>query len=131
MKRARILLADDHPLILEGLRSMLEAEYDVVAVIRDGRTLVEQATVLKPEVIILDISLPMLNGIDAARQLKKDLPDTKIVFLTMHANPAYLREALASGASGYILKTSAGEELPGAIRDALRNRLHVTPGFAD
>jgi DNA-binding NarL/FixJ family response regulator len=131
MKRTRVLLADDHPLILEGLRSLLENECEVVGLMSDGRSLVEAASKLKPEVVVLDISLPLLNGIDAARQIKKDLPDTKVLFLTMHANPAYLREALAAGASGYVLKTSAGQELPGAIQDALRNRLHVTPGFAD
>lgn len=131
MKRTRVLLADDHPLILEGLRSLLEAECEVVGVMRDGRSLVEAASRLKPEVIVLDISLPLLNGIDAARQIKKELPETKVIFLTMHANPGYLREALAAGALGYVLKTSAGEELPGAIQDALRNRLHITPGFGE
>jgi DNA-binding NarL/FixJ family response regulator len=79
----------------------------------DGRALVDAASRLQPEVIVLDISLPLLNGIDAARQIKKELPETKIVFLTMHANAEYLREALAAGASGYVLKTSASEELPG------------------
>jgi DNA-binding NarL/FixJ family response regulator len=97
----------------------------------DGRSLVDAASRLHPEAIVLDISLPLLNGIDAARQIKKELPETKIVFLTMHANPAYLKEALAAGASGYVLKTSASEELPGAIQDALRNRIHVTPGFGE
>jgi DNA-binding NarL/FixJ family response regulator len=90
---------------------------------------VEAALRLKPDIVVLDISLPMLNGIDAARQLRQDLPETKIVFLTMHANPAYLKEALAAGALGYVLKTSASEELPCAIQDAIRNRIHVTPGF--
>lgn len=131
MKRPRVLLADDHPLILEGLRSLLETECEVVGVIRDGRSLVEAASRLRPDVIVLDISLPLLNGIDAARQIKKELPQAKVLFLTMHANPEYLREALAAGASGYVLKTSAGEELPDAIQDALRNRLHVTAGFGD
>jgi DNA-binding NarL/FixJ family response regulator len=131
MKRPRVLLADDHPLILEGLRSLLETECEVVGVIRDGRSLVEAASRLRPDVIVLDISLPLLNGIDAARQIKKELPQAKVLFLTMHANPGYLREALAAGASGYVLKTSAGEELPDAIQDALRNRLHVTAGFGD
>jgi DNA-binding NarL/FixJ family response regulator len=131
MKRTRVILADDHPLILQGLRSLLEADCEVVGVVADGRSLVETASRLHPEVIVLDISLPLLNGIDAARQIKKELPETKIVFLTMHANPAYLKEALAAGANGFVLKTSAGEELPGAIQDALRNRIHVTPGFGE
>jgi DNA-binding NarL/FixJ family response regulator len=131
MKRTRVLLADDHPLILQGLQSLLETECEVVGAITDGRSLVDVASRLHPEVIVLDISLPLLNGIDAARQIKKDSPETKIVFLTMHANPAYLKEALAVGASGYVLKTAVGEELPGAIQAALRNRIYVTPGFGE
>lgn len=131
MRHPRVLLADDHPLILEGVRSLLQNECEVVGVMRDGRSLVEAASRLKPEVIVLDIGLPLLNGIDAARQIKKEAPETKVIFLTMHASPEYLREALEAGASGYVLKTSAGEELPGAIQDALRNRLHITPGFCE
>jgi len=104
---------------------------DVAGAVRDGRALLEAASLLKPDVIVLDISLPLLNGIDAARQIKKELPDTKVLFLTMHSNPKYLSEALKVGASGYVLKTSAREELPGAIEDALRSRLHVTPGFGE
>ena len=129
--RIRVLLADDHPLILEGLRTLLEKTCEVVGAVSDGRSLVEAALRLKPEVIVLDISLPGLNGIEAARQLRKELPETKMLFLTMHANPAYLKEALAAGASGYVLKTSAREELPDAIQEAIRNRLHVTAGFGE
>jgi DNA-binding NarL/FixJ family response regulator len=92
---------------------------------------VEAAARLKPEVIVLDISLPLLNGIDAARQIKKDQPETKILFLTMHANLAYLKEALAAGASGYLLKTTAREELLCAVQDVIRNRIHVNPGFGE
>ena len=131
MKRPHVVLADDHPLVLAGLRSLLEAECDVVGVVSDGRSLVEAAARLKPEVIVLDISLPLLNGIDAARQIKKDQPETKILFLTMHANLVYLKEALAAGASGYLLKTSAREELLGAVQDVIRNRIHVSPGFGE
>ncbi len=101
MKRPRLLLADDHPLVLAGLRSLLETECDVVGAVSDGRSLVEAASRLKPEVIVMDISLPLLNGIDAARQIKKDQPEAKILFLTMHENLNYLRDALAAGASGY------------------------------
>ena len=131
MKRPRVLLADDHPLILEGLRSLLPPECEVVGTASDGRSLLEAVSRLKPDVTVLDISLPLLNGIDAARQIKKEMPETKVIFLTMHASPEYLREALVAGASGYVLKTSAAEELPGAIQDALRNRLHITPGFCE
>ena len=131
MNRPRVLLADDHPLFLAGLRSLVEAECEVVGTVSDGRALVEAASRLKPEVIVLDISLPLLNGIDAARQIKKEQPEAKILILTMHANLAYLKEALAAGASGYLLKTSAREELLRALRDVLKNRIHVSPGFGE
>jgi DNA-binding NarL/FixJ family response regulator len=131
MNRPRVLLADDHPLFLASLRLTMEAECEVVGEASDGRALVEAASRLKPEVIVLDISLPLLNGIDAARQIKKEQPETKILFLTMHANLAYLKEALVAGATGYLLKTSAREELLGALRDVIRNRIHVSPGFGE
>src|SRR5579864_98545 len=131
MRHPRVLLADDHPLVLAGLRSLLEAECEVVGVVSDGRALVEAASQLKPEVIVLDIGLPLLNGIDAAREIKKEQPETKILFLTMHASLAYLKEALAAGASGYLLKTSARDELLGAVKDVVRNRIHVSPGFGE
>ena len=131
MNRPRVLLADDHPLFLAGLGSLVETECEVVGTLSDGRALLEAASRLKPEVIVLDISLPLLNGIDAARQIKKEQPEAKILFLTMHANLAYLKDALAAGASGYLLKTSAREELLGALRDVLRNRIHVSPGFGE
>jgi DNA-binding NarL/FixJ family response regulator len=131
MKRPRLLLADDHPLFLAGLQTLLEAESEIVGAVNDGRALVEAASRLKPEVIVLDIGLPLLNGIDAARQIKEEQPETKILFLTMHASLAYLKDALAAGASGYLLKTSAREELLGALRDVIRNRIHVSPGFGE
>jgi DNA-binding NarL/FixJ family response regulator len=131
MNRPRVLLADDHPMFLAGLRSLVEAECEVVGAVSDGRALVEAAARLKPEVIVLDISLPSLNGIDAARQIKKEQPEAKILFLTMHANLAYLKEALVAGATGYLLKTSAREELLGALRDVIRNRIHVSAGFGE
>ena len=131
MKRPRLLLADDHPLFLAGLQTLLEAESEIVGAVNDGKALVEAASRLKPEVIVLDIGLPLLNGIDAARQIKEEQPETKILFLTMHASLAYLKDALAAGASGYLLKTSAREELLGALRDVIRNRIHVSPGFGE
>ena len=129
MNRPRVLLADDHPLFLIGLQALLEKDCEVVGVVTDGRALLEAASRLKPEVIVLDIGLPVLNGIDAARQIKKAQPETKLLFLTMHANPEYLKDALAAGASGYVLKTSAREELVNALRDVTRNRIYVSPGF--
>jgi DNA-binding NarL/FixJ family response regulator len=131
MTRPRVLLADDHPLFLTALRSLLEPECDIVGAVSDGRALVEEATRLKPEVIVMDISLPRLNGIDAARQIKKEQPEAKILFVTMHANLAYLKDALIAGASGYVLKTSAREELLGALQDVIRNRIHVSAGFGE
>ena len=131
MKRPRLLLADDHPLVLAGLQSLLETECDVVGAVSDGRSLVEAASRLKPEVVVMDISLPLLNGIDAARQVKKEQPEMKILFLTMHSNLAYLKDALAAGATGYLLKTSAREELLDAVQDVVRNRIHVTSGFGE
>jgi DNA-binding NarL/FixJ family response regulator len=131
MSRPRVLLADDHPLVLAAVRSLVEVECEVVGAVNDGRALVEAASRLKPEVIVLDIGLPLLNGIDAARQIKKNQPEVKILFLTMHANLAYLKEALVAGATGYLLKTSAREELLGALRDVIRNRIHVSPGFGE
>jgi DNA-binding NarL/FixJ family response regulator len=131
MTRPRVLLADDHPVFLAGLRTLLEAECEIVGVVNDGRSLVEAAGRLRPEVIVTDIGLPLLNGIDAARQIKKDLPEMKILFLTMYQSPAYLRDALAAGATGYVLKTAAREGLLDALRDVIRNRIYVTPGFAE
>jgi DNA-binding NarL/FixJ family response regulator len=131
MNRTRVLLADDHPLFLAALRALVEAECEVVGAVSDGRALMEAASQLKPDVIVVDIGLPLLNGIDAARQIKKEQPEAKILFLTMHANPAYLKEALVAGATGYLLKTSAREELLGALRDVIRNRIHVSPGFGE
>ncbi len=131
MKRPSVLLADDHPLFLAGLRSLLETECDVVGAVADGRSLVDAALRFQPEVIVMDIGLPLLNGIDAARQIKRELPETKILFLTMHGNLGYLKNALAAGASGYVLKTSAREELLSAVQDVVRNRIHVSPGFGE
>ena len=131
MKRLRVVLADDHPLIVEGFRSLLEAQCDLVGIARDGRTLVEAALRLHPEIVVLDIGMPALNGIDAARQIKKALPDTKILFLTMHANTSYLREALAAGASGYLLKTSASRELAAAVQRVMKGDIYVSAGFGE
>jgi DNA-binding NarL/FixJ family response regulator len=122
-----LLLADDHTLVLEGLRKLLEPHFDLVEAVEDGRTLLRRAQQLKPDVILLDISMPLLNGIDAAHQLSKMLPESKIVFLTMHASPAYVTEAFRAGASGYLLKRSAASELITAIQEVLKGRYYVTP----
>jgi DNA-binding NarL/FixJ family response regulator len=127
MKRPRVLLADDHSLVLEGFRRILEDECDIVGTAEDGRALLEAAARLKPHVVLLDISMPLLNGIDATRQLKKTLPEVKIIFVTMHADPAYLNEAFKAGGSGYLLKRSAGSELIQAIHSVLGGNYFVTP----
>lgn len=129
MKRCRVLLADDHVLILEGLRKILEPHHEIVGAVSDGRSLVDSALRLKPDLIVLDVSMPLLTGIDAARQIHKRLPRTKLLFLTVHANPAYLREALSAGATGYILKSSTREQILGAVTKALAGQSYISPGI--
>jgi DNA-binding NarL/FixJ family response regulator len=128
-KRTRILLADDHSFILAGIRSLLEAHYDLVGEVSDGRALVEAAGTLRPDLIILDVTMPLLNGIDAARQIKKAWPEALLLFLSMHNSPVYLREALDAGGSGYLLKSSAVEELRTAIQKVLKGQMYVAPSF--
>lgn len=127
MKRPRVIMADDHSLILAGLRKLVEADCDVVASVEDGRGLLEAAQRTSPDLILLDISMPLLNGLDAARQLTKIVPECKLIFLTMHANPAYATEAFQAGASAYLLKRSAASELQQAIRAALSGQYYLTP----
>jgi len=130
VKRPRVLLADDHKMVVEGLRNLLEPEFDVVGVVEDGRALVAAAKDLRPEVIVADISMPLLNGIEAAEQLKKVDPQVKIVFLTMHPDVTYARRAIEVGACGFVLKHSAPSELVTAIREGLRGRTYITPRIA-
>ena len=130
MKHTRVLLADDHPLTLEGMRAFLEPHFLSIGTVTDGRTLVETALSLKPELIIVDITMPLLNGIDAAIQIKEDLPGVKMLFVTMHANPAYLEAALNAGATGYVLKSAAREELLDAIKSVLQGRIYVSPSLS-
>lgn len=129
MNRARILLADDHVLILEGLRRMLEPHHDIVEAVGDGRSLADAALRCKPDLIILEVSLPFLSGVEAARQIRKRLPRVKLLFLTNHSNPAYLREALGAGASGYILKSSTREEILGAVKSVLAGERCISLGI--
>lgn len=127
MKKPRILLADDHTLVLEGFQKLLEEHGDLVGTAEDGRSLVDAAARLQPDLVILDISMPRLNGIDAAKKLKKQLPDMKLIFVTMHADPAYVNEAFKAGASGYLLKRSASQELVQAIQSVMSGNYYVTP----
>lgn len=130
MKRPRVLLADDHKIVVEGLRNLLEPEFELVGTVEDGRALVAAAAELRPDVIVADISMPLLNGIEAARQIKKADSGAKIVFLTMHPDVTYATRAFEAGASGYVLKHSAPSELVTAIREALKGRTYVTPMIA-
>lgn len=130
MTRPRILLADDHTLTLEGIRAVLEPHHRIVGTVADGRALIEAAERLKPDLIILDITMPLLNGIDAAVRIMKSLPEVKLLFITMHVNPAYLEAALNAGGTGYVLKSAAREELLDAVKSVLSGRIYVTPSLS-
>lgn len=123
----RLLLADDHALMLEGLARMLASEFDIVGTVSNGRDLLTEAQRLRPDVIVIDIGMPELNGIEAARRLAKSLPSAKLVFVTQQLDPAYLHAAFSAGAKAYVAKQSAGKELVHAIHMALRDNYYVTP----
>jgi len=124
--RLKVLIADDHSVVAEGLRSLLEKRYDVIGIVRDGRELLVKAPELKPDVIVLDIGMPLLNGLDAAERLKSSLPQTKLVFLTMNDDPNLAAAALNLGAVGYVLKHGAASELLKAVSEVLQGRAYVT-----
>ena len=130
MNKVKILLADDHRIVLEGLKNLLEAEYDIVGMVEDGHMLVKEALRLKPDVIIADISMPSLNGIDAIRQIQKEGLTPKVIFLTMHNDALYAKEVLDMGASGFVLKHSASSELITAVQEALRGNTHISPAIS-
>ncbi len=130
MKRVRILLADDHRLTLKGIHDFLTPSYEVVGEVFDGGALVEAALRLRPDLILLDVTMPVMNGIDAARLIAKELPYVKLVFLTMHLDAGYLRAALAAGAAAYVVKTAAAEELMDALESALAGTVYVSPGIS-
>src|SRR5262249_29222874 len=131
MSRPQILLADDHTLFLDAVEKLLEDHCDVVGRAADGQRLLAEAARLKPDVVILDMAMPLLNGLEAARRLKQTTPDTRIVFLTMNEDPDVAAEAFRAGASAYVLKRSAASELLAAIRDVARHQSYVTPLIAD
>jgi len=130
MTRPRVLLADDHQIMAEGLKGLLEPEFEVVDVVSDGRELVAAAKRHRLDVIVADISMPTLNGIEAAIQLRDAGVASKVIFLTMHRDVAYARRALEAGASGFVLKHSAPSDLVTAIREALRGQTYVSPMIA-
>jgi DNA-binding NarL/FixJ family response regulator len=129
-QRPRVLLADDHRLVAEGIKSLLVSEFDVVGVVEDGRAILEAVKKLKPDVIVADISMPRLNGIDALGRLKQLGHEVPVVFLTMHQDAVYARRALDAGALGYVLKHSAPMELVTAVHAALEGKTYLTPALA-
>jgi DNA-binding NarL/FixJ family response regulator len=126
MARPRVLLGDDHIMFCEGLRSILDPHFDVVGIVENGQELVTAAEQLKPDVVVADVSMPLLNGIGAARRLRKTKRPPKIVFLTMHADATFAKEAFRVGAAGYVLKSSPSSEIVTAIQEAIRGRTHIS-----
>jgi DNA-binding NarL/FixJ family response regulator len=129
-RKPRLLLADDHAIVLEGMNRLLQTEYDLLPPVSDGQLLVETAERTNPDVIVADISMPILNGIEAARQIKKKGLKAKVVILSMHADIEWASQALAVGALGYVVKQSAAEELIRAISEVLQNKTYITPRVA-
>jgi DNA-binding NarL/FixJ family response regulator len=130
MSKARVLLADDHRIVIEGLKKLLELEYDVVGAVEDGRALIAAVKKLRPDVVVADISMPHLNGIEAVRQIKENDPQIRVVILTMHHDVQYANRAFDAGASGFVLKVSAASELITAIGEVLKGKTYVTPTIA-
>lgn len=126
-ERPRILIADDHGVVAESLRSLLEKNYEVVGVVQDGRQLLAEAPKLKPDVFVIDIGMPLLNGLNAAERLKQSAPDAKFVFLTMYDDPNLAAATLTLGAVGYVLKSAALQELLTAISEVLKGKSYITP----
>lgn len=127
MHRIRLLIADDHVMVAQGLESLLRDDFDLLGTVGDGRELVEATLELKPDVVLVDISMPVLNGFDAVREIRKRGSEVRIVFLTMHNDATLLAEAFRCGASGYVLKQAAGEELVNAIREVADGNNYISP----
>lgn len=127
LQRTRIVLADDHTLVAEACKKLLEPEFEVVRIVPDGRALIQAAAELRPDVIVSDIAMPQLNGLDAGKQLLHLIPKVKLVFLTMNPSRDLAMEAFRAGASGYLLKTSAASELVAALRQVLRGTRYLSP----
>jgi DNA-binding NarL/FixJ family response regulator len=130
MARPRVLLGDDHVMFCEGLRSIFEPHFDVVGIVENGQKLVADAERLQPDIVVADVSMPLLNGIGAARKLQKMKRPPKIVFLTMHADATFATEAFRAGASGYVLKSSPASEIVTAVQEAIRGRTHISSVIA-
>jgi DNA-binding NarL/FixJ family response regulator len=130
MKRPRVLLADDHQMMADALKGVLEPRYEVVGTVNDGRALLAAASTLQPDIIVLDIAMPQLNGLEAARHLKQSMSKAKLIFLTMHEDPDLVGEAFRAGGSGFLLKHAAVFELTVAVEKVLRGGTYVTPRAA-
>jgi DNA-binding NarL/FixJ family response regulator len=130
MRRTRVLLADDHQMLVDALKSVLEPRCEVVGTATDGRSLLDAAEKLRPDVIVLDIAMPQLNGLDAGRKLQQKMPAVKLIFLTMNEDPYLVGEAFRAGASGFLLKQAAGFELIDAIEKVLKGGKYLTPRAA-
>src|SRR5208283_5762896 len=130
MIRARVLLADDHKMLVDALKRLLETRYEVVGTVNDGRALLQSAALLHPDVVVVDIAMSKLNGLDAVRRLKTTMPGVKAVFMTMNQDPYLVAEAFRAGASAYLLKQGAALELTKAISEVLKGRTYVTPCIA-
>jgi DNA-binding NarL/FixJ family response regulator len=127
MKRTTILLADDHTMFCAGMQKLLEPVFEVIGCVQDGRALIITALEKNPDLVLLDVGMPLLNGLDAGRELKKLMPRVKLIFLTMNADAEIASEAFRIGASGYLLKSSPGEELLLAVHNVIRGTSYVTP----
>jgi len=126
MPKVRVLLADDHTVVVEGLRSLLKDTFDLVSIVHDGRALLDAAERLQPDVIVTDISMPLMNGLDAVRHIRSRQPDAKVIVLTMHRDTQLAAEAFRAGVSGYLLKVSPSDELITAIREVAQGKSYVT-----
>jgi len=129
MKRIRILLADDHSMVSAGFQKLLEPEYEVVGMVENGRAVLKAAAELQPDMAILDVTMPLLNGLDAGRRLKASMPQVKLIYLTMNSDPDYAKEALEIGASAYLLKNSLPSELLQAVREVVKGKSYITPSI--
>lgn len=130
MARPRLLVADDHRLVAEGICKLLDPEFEISETVYDGRAAVEAFQRLQPDVLLLDIGLPLLNGIEVARKIRRTFSSARIIFITMHSDRLYVEEAFAAGASGYVLKSAAPREMNDAIRDVLGGRYYVSPAIS-
>lgn len=125
--RARVLLADDHPMVLEGLKLLLSPDFEVVGAVADGPALLEAAEVQRPDLIVADISMPGIDGIEATRRLRLLVPETRVLILSFHTEPSWVQAAFQAGAQGYVIKTSASMEVETAVREVLQGNFYVSP----